>query len=865
MVSPDEFHRFGLAHGGSRLTPLAQNYPQEYVTGERRLHHEMREKAIMRDAFFGIKAEPQRPTSVATEFMDMEWDDEVLSEFEDNSPRISINSSGGQPSITTLSSYDEVSTPRSSQGRMMYAAEVEPSSKNIEGPTGPHLFRASSSSYFDEAVLSLSPITPKTARPFDEPFRHIRPQQPPMPQSRQQQNGPFQFTYEEFESRELVSWTPEMVAQSMLNAGIELSVAGRFVENDINGPILITLKFEDLKELDIPSFGMRTRVWNQIQVLRDSRPSSPRAPTPIQDEPSREVKKETRENRAMERQADDCGLRRGKSSRRRPKKPSHDDIITPMESVSIVGIEQVVPKPHQCPKGENCSKYRKQQRLIEAFRKEHPFVDLETEQVVITGNPGNPQTARALDPNQILRPISDAVPSVVASSDVLGPGNATPLQYLQEAALRNVAARDPQDNVRQFLDFQKHEGSSTVPPTPPFEMAPPTMKAQPDRLRHLPKLSIPGSQAPRASPLRASTVPPPSQAESFPTPPQYQQGFVPYHMDRAEAMSPDLQSPVNPYRFGTPFSEMDVPVTAVPMDRIARDTSQSVPPEMNYRPGIVKQQPPLSRTLSRASARHPSFPVLPALDENTTTPIARISPRQTSPRTSVRPQQQPPLQAPPRVNYPWSPIERTKPFEQAIPPISHLAGALPVRQAAEAAQKDGITFQGPMKKRKTKLLRHEWNDTFCTLKGTRLAVHKDAKTIDRTLEYVDVDDYAIACSSLASQSKLSAAFKAVQFSSHSREKSDPVAAFSFQLIPQDKDKEAAKLRKRSSALGGFGHHHSSSASFIPAEGVNGTGKTHHFAVKSRDERIDWMRELMLAKALRQKGDGFEVSVNGNMI
>ncbi|KAJ3948016.1 uncharacterized protein N0V96_002257 [Colletotrichum fioriniae] len=168
------------------------------------------------------------------------------------------------------------------------------------------------------------------------------------------------------------------------------------------------------------------------------------------------------------------------------------------------------------------------------------------------------------------------------------------------------------------------------------------------------------------------------------------------------------------------------------------------------------------------------------------------------------------------------------------------------------------------------MLRHEWNDTFCTLKGTRLAVHKDAKTVDRTLEYVDVDDYAIACSSLASQSKLSAAFKAVHFSSsssHSREKSDPVAAFSFQLIPQDKDKESAgaKLRKRGSALHGFGHGHSSSSGSIPAEGANGTGKTHHFAVKSRDDRIDWMRELMLAKALKQKGDGFEVSVNGNMI
>jgi hypothetical protein len=158
-----------------------------------------------------------------------------------------------------------------------------------------------------------------------------------------------------------------------------------------------------------------------------------------------------------------------------------------------------------------------------------------------------------------------------------------------------------------------------------------------------------------------------------------------------------------------------------------------------------------------------------------------------------------------------------------------------------------------MKKRKTRLLRHEWHDGYFTLKGTRLNMHKDAQKLDRTLEYVDIDDYAIACSSAASTSKLSAAFKAVHIS-HNREKSDPVGAFSFQLIPQGKD--GARLRKRDSSI------HSSG---VPVEGVNGTGKTHHFAVKSRDDRIDWMRELMLAKALRQKGEGFEVSVNGSMI
>lgn len=175
--------------------------------------------------------------------------------------------------------------------------------------------------------------------------------------------------------------------------------------------------------------------------------------------------------------------------------------------------------------------------------------------------------------------------------------------------------------------------------------------------------------------------------------------------------------------------------------------------------------------------------------------------------------------------------------------------------SSTSAHSNGITYQGVMKKRKTKMLRNEWQDGYFTIKGTRLNMHRDSQHIDRTLEYVDIDDYAIACSSVASTSKLSAAFKAVRIS-HKREKSDPVGAFQFQLIPQDKEKVGARLRKRDSIV---------SPGPAPLEGVNGTGKTHHFAVNSRDERIDWMRELMLAKALKQKGDGFEIGHNGSMI
>ncbi|GFP52463.1 protein pob1 [Trichoderma asperellum] len=818
-----------------------------FQAGESRTYQEMRQKPAPRDTFFNLKHEPQqiRPTSVATEFVDTDWDgeeDEVISEPEDNSPRVSLQSSG-QPSFTTLSSYDEAPTPRSSRGPQVY---LEYSPKQVEGPRGPHLFRFPADQYMkypaeEDVILTLSPMTPQVPRQVAAHKLSRR-------------NSPFQYTDEELDSSELVSWTPEMVAQSMLNAGLELAVSDRFIENDITGAILMTLKFEDLKELDISSFGIRTRVWHQIQALMDSRPASPRASTPIEDKPSREARK------AMKK--DNSGSVRRHESKRRQRRGANDP-ITPMESVSIIGIEQVIPKPHNCSKGEKCSKWRKQQRIIEEFKALNPHIDINTASgaVVIYGDAGNPDTARALDPNETIRPFSDSVPSVVASSDILGPGGLPPLQYLQEATLRGVQARDPQDNVRQFLNFQQtNQIGAEVPLTPPFEVTPP---AQPHQgLRRLPKLSIPAKpQAARQTAPRASVSQPAQQQQqqhgscrSSPL----QQEFIPYQMDKADPLSPDLETAKNPYRFGTPFSEMDVPVTAVPIGPVARDTSQSVPPDMNYRAAPTALGH--TRSQSRASARRPSFPVLPALDENRATRNYHrtTSPKTASPRTPVPSQQfqqfqqQPsqPSQAPPRFHYPWSPADRTT-YETAIPPMTSLRPG-DSQEAPAAMSTNGISFQGPMKKRKMRMLRHEWQDGYFTLKGTRLNMHKDAQQMDRTLEYVDIDDYAIACSSLASTSKLSAAFKAVSIS-HNREKSDPVGAFSFQLIPQDKN--GARLRKRESSL-------QPNAS---AEGVNGTGKTHHFAVKGRDERIDWMRELMLAKALKQKGDGFEISVNGNMI
>lgn len=772
-------------------------------------------------------------------------------------PRLSLPSyptslihaqSGGQQSITTLSSYDEVQTPRSIRNRAAFLFDLE--SKQVQGPRGPHLFRSSVSSTHSielQHALSLSPLTPKVPNQTEYQLP-IALDLTPLP-TRKQKDGPFQYTEAALDTATLPEWSPEMVAQWMLNAGVELSACDRFVENDITGGILITLKFEDLVELGIPSFGVRTKVWGEIHTMRDIKPSEPVPETDIEDAPDREARRE------MRRQECDKPLKRGGSKRR----PKLDDVISPLESVSIVGIEQMMPKPHNCSKGEKCRKWQRNKRMIEAFKQDHPFVNMEGGVIMVAGDPGNPETADAIRPTEeFFRPVSDAMPSVVASSDVMGPGSFPNLQHLAEATLRNVQARDPQDNVRQFLDFQRQHnpGSSEVPPTPPFEILP-SQKPPHHGLQSLPKLTIPNQAPP---------VPRPQPSSAHPT----------SAVHGTAAAEEEEVTPTALYRFGTPFSDMDVPLTAIPTGPVARDLSQSVPPDMNYRHNPA----PPPRSMSRASGRRPSFPVMPALDENS---IVSPTTRQSHKSFAQRAAGSQPLKPPPRVQYPWTQADR-KTFERAIAPIPGSSGCTSATtprcktfsplasHAIDMAGTNPISYEGPMRKRKTKMLRHEWHDNYFTLRGTRLAMHRDATATNRTLEYIDIDDYAIACSSLAS-GKLNAAFRAMSIlrggenNSSSSNKAD-VAAFSFQLIPQD-NKGGVRLRKRESSLPGKIAAAAAGAVGAvvppPGEGVNGTGKTHHFAVKSRDERIDWMRELMLAKALRQKGEGFEVSVNGNMI
>lgn len=656
-------------------------------------------------------------------------------------------------------------------------------------------------------------------------------------------------------------WTPQQVIDWMYNCGIDASCIVCFEAHDINGTILMDLEFDDLRELDIQSFGKRHQLWSAICSLRGGEGSISPQPTPFQDI-SRPCTRNTRRRspsraRSQSRNASTCqtpvdpdatpATPSGGKKRRGRKAPKPADIITPAESVSIVAIEQLLPKPHKCAKGERCAKWRKQQRELKQLQEDNaigrfPISPTKGGRIYITGDPGNASTAENIVPNvhmqkqtqqqeqPLQRPSSApfrpsepsvVVPSVVASSDLLGPGQ-LPEFALHEDVLDRLESRDPQENVRHFLSFQHMQtpvDAAGLPPTPPTELAepgtmgrsesvplfptqychaypsmqPPLQTPPPhENLRSLPRLDIPrsASAGPKVNPLSPEAL----------TSACY-----------SATASPGPENTI--YRLGTPASEMDVPVIAVPVGPVSRDNSQSVPPNMQYRqqssrrPGTAApdwRRPSMAYALPAvkegevfsAADSKPTRPPLPTKNSSSSTTTSSSSQAGIQRRTSTRD----PAKDDPNTHY-----------------LTDFYGS-------------GCTHHGWMKKRtRTRMLRHEWQAAHFRLKGSQLAMHASDRLSSAAMDHINVDDYAIACSTNPSNSKLGAAMRAFHLSDDKKAKDD-AAAFAFQLVPERDAKGAA-------------------------------GKTHHFAVKNQSERIDWMRELMLAQAVQQRGKGYDVAVN----
>ncbi|KAM0701373.1 hypothetical protein Q7P35_011734 [Cladosporium inversicolor] len=809
-----------------------------------------------------------RPLSEATEIFDTDGEDD--SEFEEAqmldyplpSPHDSIGSDDSRRrSQTTVSSYEEAPTPDSKSARRRpFELQLKP----VEGPKGPHLFRSSqisTDSSFDYA-LQMSPLLPKHPPPRTETaFSHntVTPitQQPGISFSIDAIMGNPSLDFNNAEA-EIRKWNATQVIDWMVDTGIDETVIECFEINDINGAVLMDLQFDDLKEIGIKSFGKRHQLWNAIAAVQGKEGVAPE-PTPFQDI-SRPCTTNTRRSPSRSRDVCetpvDCDMtpiEPGCTKKRRGRKaPKTLDVATPLESVSIVAIEQLLPKPHTCNKGENCAKWRKQQRELKLLHEENgigrfPISPTKGGRIFVHGDPGNAATASNIVPREVERqqeesyePHSEVIPSIVASSDVFG-SSQLPAFALHEAMLEQIDRRDPQENVKQFLNFQ-HMQSPTSPMQDQYldgTLTPIERPATspPQRRAYEPLALFPEEHVLPFHAQQPMMQPP----QETPGPHQHLRALPKLAIPRSASAAPQTNyikspetanvicrsttaSPSGLYRLGTPASEMDVPITFHNVGPIERDSSQSVPPGMQFR-----EQQQLSRSHSRAQPWHrPSF-ALPAVKEGEV-----FSPIEDDSR---RPSQSSRANSTPSISTRKSTDSTSS--SKAKDPAHHSP------QIQQFGYGEECTHAGWMRKRKTKMLRHEWQNAHFRLNGTQLAMHQDSSLRSAAVDTIDVDHYAVACSTAPSSSKLSAAFKGLHIKTDSKAAAD-IAPFAFQLVP---NREGAGAGANSASAAATGR------KAVP-------GKTHHFAVKHKDERIDWMRELMLAKALQQKGQGYEVEVYG---
>ncbi|KAJ5384908.1 Sterile alpha motif type 2 [Penicillium concentricum] len=813
---------------------------------------------------FPPKTAIYRPYSEVTEI----FEEDGYRGYSDNSPMRSV-ASFGTGSISTASTPDNVATPDSTG---LTAFDFHIDENDIRGPSGPHLFWSSTDSD-QNSVIDMNPMVEQTpiattgpyhhrASKFD-PFRRDTPvpnRSNPTPEPQHFQPTP--FARQAVQSSQMTmpqDWTPLEVVEWMQGLGLEDDIVNTFLANDISGSILLELQNEDLKELEIASFGKRRKVMGYIKNLRGSSVFSDTDTSSRTDTASSHTYTTSLRSRNSSITSDvastqNTSVMSGNTLRScyptdeepnnlkhwsRPQNYDNDvykrtDLV-PDDSVSIVAIEQVLPRPHKCKKGEDCHKWQKQQDMLARLADDLPFEHFGSRRIV-AGDPGNPNTA----PNLLRSPKSELTPSLTASSDIMGPGKLSAFQLSQEK-LREVKPRDPQENVRNFLNFQSLDRLQTdnQPATPPREFASfsepescdsakitPTLS---EHLRHLPRLRIPSMHdssdgsvftesvftTENTSAIRTVTPSILSRRNQFndrTAVPGGQQSIA-----REVAPSPADYYRVDPYyRSETPLSDVDVPITAVPIGPVSREDSQSVPPNMRFGNSRFVTEEPIARPSSTMVESHRRCPSI----QGVTTLI------------------------PLKEEYAMSPIETPDDLQRTPRAPQFRNNTLfPSTRRGQ----DDVTHSGWMKKRKTtKLLRHDWDNRHFTLKGTQLSMHEDLASAHRdskALEHIDVDDFAVACSSNASKSKLTAAFKKAVLKRN--DNSQDVSAFAFSLVPTP-----------------------NGSGFVDRKTMFlNSGKSHHFAVNTRDERIDWMRELMLAKALKRGRDsGAELTFNGaNMI
>lgn len=147
------------------------------------------------------------------------------------------------------------------------------------------------------------------------------------------------------------------------------------------------------------------------------------------------------------------------------------------------------------------------------------------------------------------------------------------------------------------------------------------------------------------------------------------------------------------------------------------------------------------------------------------------------------------------------------------------------------------------------------------LTGTQMTLHPSARTDEKPIDMIKMDEYEVAVGSSNSGNKITNAFRGFRPGGGSKGSNSSVSSldeslFEFRLIPRAEMLEMYSPNVRGStgsARAGLQDDEATLKAAVDGKYANGKDenikmlKSFQFAVKTGDERIEWMRQLMMVK------------------
>ncbi|KAK6529917.1 hypothetical protein TWF281_009070 [Arthrobotrys megalospora] len=818
----------------------------------------------------------------------------------------------GSDGMKTASSCDEAKTPTTPPLDFGAPQSMQMSMKRTTvGPRGPHLFSTlflqphQSEENLDDDYLS--PISPVREHSYSSPYSKKSPvgsqhsllqvpQAPPRQHLAVDINvnerpvSAMSMALHDVEEYEIENWSPMQVCNWMSELGFEESLIEKFRQNDISGAILMQLKWEDLKELDIQSFGKRIELWSELNHLRKS-------PVASTTSPKKDLSFESSSVHSPPL------LSRHASRKSRESKFRHSPNLSAVSPSSYASSPSTVTRSNTVATSRPSAP---------SPRKHAPVLRISTDVASLQHRP-RLQVSAPPEPES-----EDEIEEVddFSDHDQYSP---PPMEEKRRPTGLSIIIPDSALAIPKALNSAESKSSHT-----------PSHEGR--RHKHAPRFTAPNPAKRRVSKRLSTPISPVSASiEIFAAPsvlgltkgkrvsmleaesPRWDNDdihvkspWAPSICASSDVLSPSdrgdmrlkadelrkvsaltAQEQVNKFITLQHLQRLEERAPSNLKNEMARESESPVSPHGTY---SIKSQPPMTKAVQRSTSlrtfdRHK--PRALQLSNEAVAPgpaSAGFTPRNTEDVRNYQPPEVVQPQHVPAAARPVPPLLRSStapspPLGTQNPPpqlvrSASVASPKPSQNSSvfrsnsisglnrkpsfsgsskkppslgkslidtvneevewEDASSHGSAppspservFTGEMKKRTNHFLRNEWVTHRVELRGTKLTVYKSVSSRD-VLAAIEIDDYSVTCTTAGSNK-----FKGLKTGS----KKDSDGMYHFQLVPNQDAKKAGEQKKE-----------------------------HHFAVSSREERIDWMRELMLAKAIKQKKSGFQVEVNGKMM